>query len=360
MKQFIFLFCVVICASANAQLAEEITFSEKQYDFGTVKEEAGPIIHEFKFINNSSEPIKILNVKASCGCTTPAWTRESVEPGASGFVQAQYNPKNRPGQFNKSLTITTDYSDAPIRLYIKGNVIPKPKTIDEELPTDIGGLRVKYRSFNMGKVLTTNQPTIKSFEVYNATDSVITFIDKLDAPDHISLEFEPKTLEPKKKGEIKVVFNGDKFNDFGFSNQSIKFYTDQEDNLAAKEITVFATVLEYFPPLSSEDLAEAPKLTIKETAHDFGRISKDQKVNASFTLTNEGASVLKIRKAATNCDCTIANLDKEEIKPGKSIEMDVTFDSTGRRGNQQKSVTIYSNDPRNSVQRVTLKAYIEE
>jgi len=359
MKQLIIL-CCLVSSVAQAQLAEEITFSEKQYDFGTVKEEAGPIIHEFKFINNSDKAIKILNVKASCGCTTPAWTREAVEPGASGFVQAQYNPKNRPGQFNKSLTITTDYSDLPIRLYIKGNVIPKPKSIDEELPTDIGGLRVKYRSFNMGKVLTTTEPTVKSFEVYNAFDSVISFIDKLEAPNHITLEFEPKSLQPKEKGEIKVVFSGDKYNDLGFSNQSIKFFTDQDENLAAKDITIFATVLEYFPPMTSEDLAKAPKLAIEETTHDFGRISKDQKVQATFKLTNEGESILKIRKAAANCDCTIANLDKEEIKPGKSIDMEVTFDSTGRRGNQQKSVTIYSNDPRNSVQRVTLKAYIVE
>ncbi len=360
MKKLTFLFCVLISISTQAQLAEEITFSEKQFDFGTVKEEAGPIIHEFKFINNSDKSIKILNVKASCGCTTPAWTREAVEPGASGFVQAQYNPKNRPGQFNKSLTITTDYSDSPIRLYIKGNVIPKPKTIDEELPTELGGLRVKYRSFNMGKVLTTKEPTVKSFEVYNATDSVLSFVNNLEAPEHITLEFEPKSLEPKAKGEIKVIFKGDKYNDLGFSNQSIKFYTDQEGELASKGITIFATVLEYFPPLSSEELAKAPKLTVEESTHDFGRISKDQKVQATFTMTNEGESVLKIRKAAANCDCTIAKLDKDEIKPGKSIEMEVIFDATGRRGNQQKSVTIYSNDPRNSVQRVTLKAYIEE
>lgn len=360
MKQIAALLLMLVSVVAYGQLAEEITFSEKQYDFGIVKEEAGPIIHEFKFINNSDKPIKILNVKASCGCTTPAWTREAVEPGASGFVQAQYNPKNRPGQFNKSLTISTDYSDQPIRLYIKGNVIPKPKTIEEELPTDIGGLRVKYRSFNIGKVLTTEEPTVKSFEIYNSSDSVITFADKIDGPDHISLEFEPKSLAPQAKGEVKVIFNGAKYNDLGFTNQAVTFYTDQPNDQSAKQITIFATVLEYFPPMSSEKLAKAPKMQVEELSHDFGKINGEDVVSASFVLSNVGETELNIRKTEANCDCTKASLKKDEIKAGKSVEMEVTFDPKGRRGNQQKSVTIYSNDPRNPVQRITIKAYIEK
>jgi len=208
MKLLITLFLAISTSLLFGQLTEPIQFTEKEYDFGTVKEEDGPIVHEFKFENNSADSISILNVKASCGCTTPGWTKEPVPPGESGFIKAQYNPKNRPGRFNKSLTIRTDYSETPIRLYIRGTVDPKPKSIEEELPTDLGGLRVKYKTFNMGRVYTREIPTVKNFEIYNSSDTSISFT-RYESPEHIVVEFNPEKLKPKEKGTLKVIYKGD-------------------------------------------------------------------------------------------------------------------------------------------------------
>jgi len=359
MKYLVLIILATFSSLSYAQLSEEIAFDEKQFDFGTVKEEDGPIIHEFKFINHSEKPIKITNVRASCGCTTPAWSKEEVKPGESGFIQAQYNPHNRPGRFNKSLTVTTDYDDQPIRLYIRGNVTPKPKTVEEELATNMNGLRVKYRSLNMGKVLTTDEPTVKSFDIYNDTDSAMTFLDKMEIPDYIEVAFKPEVLPAKTRGSLEISYYGKKKNDFGFSNDNLTFYSDQEGDVARKDVSIFATVLEYFPPMTKEELDKAPRLTIEEAVYDFGKVAKDGKVNTTFTLTNNGASTLSIRKVDPNCSCVETDIKKMSIKPGKSETLEVTFNAQGRRGNQQKSVTIYTNDPRNPVQRVTMKAYVE-
>ncbi len=89
---------------------------------------AGPAIHEFTFINNSSRAIKILKVQASCGCTTPDWSKDPIAPGKSGFIQASFNPVGRPGYFNKSLTVTTDFDSNPIILQIKGQVAVEGET----------------------------------------------------------------------------------------------------------------------------------------------------------------------------------------------------------------------------------------
>jgi len=355
MKLFATLILIFISSALIAQLQDPIKFLESEYDFGTVKEEDGPIIHEFKFENNSTDSIRILNVKASCGCTTPGWTKEPVPPGESGFIKAQYNPRNRPGRFNKSLTITTDFNDSPIRLYIRGNVDPKPKSIEEELPTEMEGIRVKYRTFNMGRVYTRDVPTIKNFEVYNSSDSALSF-ENYESAEHITLEFDPKTLEPKEKGIIRVKYRGDLKKDLGFSNENVTIYTDQEEGLNTKSFTVFATVYEYFPPMTKEELENAPQLSIEEMLTDLGKIK--EKTETSFTLTNSGKTDLEIRKTDPNCSCVSAELKRKVIKPGKSIELKVILDPEGRRGNQQKSVSIYSNDPRNSVQRVTIRAYI--
>ena len=105
------------------------------HDFGEIKEEDGYAEHTFNFVNVGDAPITITQVKASCGCTTPGWTKEEILPGDSGYVKARYNPRNRPGRFRKSLRITT--SDAPSNqtLYIMGIVKPKPKSPEQEYPS---------------------------------------------------------------------------------------------------------------------------------------------------------------------------------------------------------------------------------
>ena len=354
---FTFIFNVL---TVGAQQIDPIQFEEGTHDFGTVKEEDGPIIHEFKFINNSPDSIKILSVKASCGCTTPGWSKEPVAPGGYGFIKAQYNTRNRPGAFKKSLTVNTSYSGMKQkRLYITGHVVAKVKTIEEELPMLMGGLRVKYNSFNLSKVLTSETPTEQDFEVYNASDSVISFLDKFEGPSYITISFEPQNIAPKQKGKIKVSYKGSERNDFGFVSDNVIVFTDEVGEESRKSFNVYATIQEYFPPMSAEEVAQAPKLAISDVVHDFGSIILGEKVEATFVLKNTGKTPLNIRKTKSTCSCTIAELKKDTIKPGGSAELKVTFNSEGRRGNQQKSITIFSNDPKKPMQRVTLKGVVK-
>ena len=86
--------------------AGEFTFNEETHDFGKIPK-GTPVNYEFSFTNNGKEPIVISNVQASCGCTTPKWTKEPILPGKSSTINVQYNAAN-PGGFNKSITITSN------------------------------------------------------------------------------------------------------------------------------------------------------------------------------------------------------------------------------------------------------------
>jgi len=123
--------------SAPAVQGPGIVFTNLSYDFGQVKEEDGPVSTVFEFTNNGTEPLILSEVHASCGCTTPDWTKEPVAPGAKGFVKATYNVKGRPGMFDKSITvktnITTEGNDT-VRLTIKGEVIPAPAAPADPAP----------------------------------------------------------------------------------------------------------------------------------------------------------------------------------------------------------------------------------
>ena len=355
MRTLICAFLITCLSTVFAQ--ESLEFDDSDFDFGTVEELGGPVDHKFTFINRGLEPITIVGVKASCGCTTPDWSKEPVAPGESGFIMARYNPQNRPGAFRKSLRVTTSNPQIQKTLFIQGSVNPKPRTIADDLPTKMNGIRVQYRSFNFGKIK-NNEPIRKAFEVYNDSEEVISFVeDKLESPDFIKVSYEPVALEPQTKGKIWVTYDASQVVDLGFNTTKVSVYTSEEEG-SKKDFNVISTVEEYFPPMSDEELAKAPKLAFNKTAHNFGKIEQDAEVETEFILTNNGKESLNIRLAKSNCGCTIVDLEKEDIAPGETANMKIKFNSKGRRGRQYKTVTVFSNDPSAPTQVLSLRAEV--
>jgi hypothetical protein len=94
---------------AGVEGVEMLQFDKREHDFGTIKT-GKPVETEFKFKNTYTKPVKLSGVKASCGCTTPDYTKSLVPVGGSGFVKATYNNKSE-GRINKSLTVTAVSED---------------------------------------------------------------------------------------------------------------------------------------------------------------------------------------------------------------------------------------------------------
>jgi hypothetical protein len=130
MKKRIFTFVLALLAisfySFSQNDASTISFEEKVHDFGEFQEADGVVSHKFEFTNTGSQPLIIQRVSASCGCTTPSWSKEPVMPGEKGFVNAAYNPAHRPGQFEKTITVYSNASEPAYQLKIKGKVTPQP------------------------------------------------------------------------------------------------------------------------------------------------------------------------------------------------------------------------------------------
>ncbi|HYW95694.1 MAG TPA: DUF1573 domain-containing protein, partial [Bacteroidales bacterium] len=128
MKRYVFQLLVFIMAAPVVAMAQQkvanISFDETVYDFGNIKEADGNVSHTFDFVNTGSEPLIVQNVAPSCGCTTPTWTKEPVMPGEKGKITAVFNPRNRPGHFDKYITVQSNASQASVRLRITGKVEP--------------------------------------------------------------------------------------------------------------------------------------------------------------------------------------------------------------------------------------------
>ena len=100
-------------------------FTEKNHDFGYIKEEKGAVSHDFEFENVGDEPLIILSATASCGCTRPEYPTKPIKPGKKGKIKVTFSPIGRPGPFRKEIRVKTNARNKVVRLHIEGSVIGK-------------------------------------------------------------------------------------------------------------------------------------------------------------------------------------------------------------------------------------------
>ena len=98
------------------------------------------------------------------------------------------------------------------------------------------------------------------------------------------------------------------------------------------------------PASASGDAKGAlPTMEFTEDSHDFGAIVQGEKVSYSFTFKNTGKGDLVISSAAGSCGCTVPEYPKGAVPPGATGIIKVTFDSSGKEGHQEKTVTLTAN-----------------
>src|SRR5450759_5407683 len=141
-KLLLFLSFLIPGIIVSSQIAQtKMQLSATEHDFGTFKEEAGRQTFDFMVTNTGTDPLVIQNVVASCGCTTPEWTKQPIPAGGKGKVTAIYDPKDRPGQFSKTLSVYTNTKPEVVVLVIKGEVTAHEKTVEEVFTFPVGGVR---------------------------------------------------------------------------------------------------------------------------------------------------------------------------------------------------------------------------
>jgi Protein of unknown function (DUF1573) len=111
-------------ASATPAATDYATFTwtDQVHDFGKIKQGV-PASYTFNFKNTGKVALVIVSVQPSCGCTTPEWSRQPVQPGQEGFIKATYNAAGS-GPFEKTVTVTANIETGTVVLRIKGEVTP--------------------------------------------------------------------------------------------------------------------------------------------------------------------------------------------------------------------------------------------
>jgi hypothetical protein len=91
----------------------------------------------------------------------------------------------------------------------------------------------------------------------------------------------------------------------------------------------------------------APSFKFEVEEHNFGKLEQGKSVSYDFKFKNTGKEPLMISDATATCGCTKPTFAKDPIKPGGTGVISVTFNSTGKNGEQDKAITITSNAKEN-------------
>ncbi|MCF8226072.1 MAG: DUF1573 domain-containing protein [Bacteroidales bacterium] len=350
------LIVMLACAGYSQTRNPGISFEKSVHDFGKIREEGGKVTYSFTFVNTGGSPLLVQNVRATCGCTAPNWTREPVPPGGSGYVAATFNPAGRPNAFTKYLYVDTNSDQPMVRLTIKGEVIPKPRSIEDEYPYTIGSLRLKSKHLAFGNIMNTEKKDFR-LEVVNGSDDQIE-LGFERVPDHMEINFQPQVLKAKEKGYIVATYDATVKNDWGILIDRVNVTVNGKSERDYR-LVVSANLVEDFSSLTDEDLANAPAVSVDNPEVNFGKMQQNEKFEHEFVLTNNGKSTLFIRKIKASCGCTAVQPEKKQIEPGESVKIKTVFNSAGKRGNQNKTVTIITNDPDRSSVVLRIKGEVE-
>lgn len=322
-----------------------IEFEKTTHDYGTFKEESGLQTYTFKFKNKGNVPLILNNVQPSCGCTTPEWIRKPIPPGEEGYIKVSYDPKNRPGSFNKSIRVVSNAENSSVNLFIKGEVIPKEKTLAELYPQMVGPLRTA-RNYIPFTTMTEKQSKTESTELVNDTDQDMKIALK-DLPPYITAKLSTDVIKAHEKATLSVTFDASKKQMYGSVMESIYLIINDQPSYSNR-IGISTTIEEDFSGLTPDELKNAPIVEFDTKEFDFGDIKQGEKVEHTFALKNVGKRDLVIRRVVTSCGCTAVTPEKTVIAQNESVPLKAVFDSHGKMGRQNKTITVITNDPKNS------------
>ncbi|MDV6168754.1 DUF1573 domain-containing protein [Flavobacterium sp. DG1-102-2] len=130
MKRILGLIAVILITTASyAQAGAKMELKSDTVDYGTTSKGDDNGIRTFEFTNTGDAPLIIKDVKSSCGCTVPSWTKDPVAPGKSGKIEVKYNMN--PGPIRKTITVQSNavnHPDGVVALKLKGEVVEKKES----------------------------------------------------------------------------------------------------------------------------------------------------------------------------------------------------------------------------------------
>lgn len=339
-----------LAIAAIAQAAPELKWLNYSHNFGLFKEEDGLVYCTFKAVNIGDEPAVVIDARANCGCTQPTYTREPIAPGDTLTVNVAYNPKGRPGRFNKQVKLTTNAKLKSSILTVRGVVIGALSTLQARYPKEVGAYRVNNNITSFGSTV-KGRVLASGVYIYNPTADTIRPVAK-NIPDYINVVFKPEAILPGDQGLMSMTAYTDKAPLYGINEGQLTLYPSNTSKDSVN-ITTIAKVNQNFSKLTKKEIEEAPIAKLSNETADFGAIDTTSSKNITQTLkvTNIGHNKLIVHRIYSDNKAATATISSTTINHGKKATISITFnptllDETQRlKGTFDSNITIITNDP---------------
>lgn len=356
-KQLITLI-ITFLISSGAFAQEKLRFDPAVWDFGTILETDGRVSHTFTAENVGKEPLVILDVVTSCGCTVPKFSKQPILPGAKTDITVTFDPTNRPGIFDKELWVYSSQREKVATISIRGTVTPRPKSIEELYPVDAGGgLRLSatlctFAYIYPGKLMqgavgyVNNSGHTLRLELRPALSSGLLRIDA------------PREIAPGQRGQINVSYliPADSPR-YGTIRDALEVEVDGHGN--GTTLVVHGIGVDTPPSGESPRVAKAG---ISENFIKFGPVRCSAGIcRQGITLSNTGDADLVVRAVEGAEHVDVSLTPGQRLAPGDSARMEVTLDPARQEyGVLSDHIVVITNDPARPMRRIRVTAIIEQ
>ena len=337
-------------------LSAEIKWMEVDHNFGAFNEDDGNVTCTFKMINLGPEPVAITAARATCGCTTPKYSRSTIMPGDTADISVSYNPTGRPGNFEKKVYVDLSDSDIPRQsLSIRGTVIGSANTLSKRFPADAGKLKFSNSSIAFGDIYKGKGKNV-FLKAYNASEKEIK-PEWINVPKYLRITTNNPVIKPGEQITYVFTANASESPLYGFVNDTVKMVPSPGENPI--DFYVMSMMLDDFSDMPVDKRLKAPLIQTSSESIDFGAYDSEAgPLKATIEITNKGDNPLLVRRAYSVDDGVRVAVSKKTIKKDKKGEISVTFDpSASKKDVLNGRLVIITNDPTGPVTVIRLVGY---
>jgi hypothetical protein len=226
-----------------------------------------------------------------------------------------------------------------------GSIAQQDTEQNKAYPHKIGNLLMSdnYLNFNY---LKDTEDRLDTIRLFNSWDRPME-ISPEKPPKHIEVWIEPQPLPAGSEALLIVKYYGTARPDYGFVGYRLGLRTNDMEQMI-KTIPVNAYIEEDFSGLTEEQKANPPRIEVQADRYNFGTVKEGTNVAHDYVIKNVGSRDLIIRSTRASCGCTAIKPEKTVLAPGEESKVGIVLDTRGRKGMQHKTVSIISNDPRQS------------
>ncbi|HAP30211.1 MAG TPA: hypothetical protein DCR26_08830 [Porphyromonadaceae bacterium] len=334
---------LLFAVSIMPLMRSETRWLETEHNFGAFDEDDGKVTCSFRMINKGPDDVSVRSARASCGCTTPSYTKSAIAPGDTAVVNVAYNPTGRPGRFSKTVKLTLS-DGSQHTLTISGVVIGSQNTLRSRYPVQAGALKFRSDKLLFGSVLKGRAKSC-FMEVYNASTSEVK-PEISGLPTYMRATPSAETVPPGEQVIYTMTLTPASTDLYGVITDSLTV-TDPASG-KSQTIHVAAILEEDFSTLTPAQRQQAPVIAVEPDLIDLGHLpdSSDTPLTRTFNIENRGRSPLLIRRLHSPDPAVSAEISSNKIKKGKRATVTVTVDPGAVTSELLNArIQIIANDP---------------